>query len=130
MVNNYSSQIDLIFHSLSDPTRRAILIELSKAALTVSELARPHEQSLAGISKHLKVLEEAELIKKNKQGRVITCEANLAPLKQVEEVLEELGAYWRGRLDSLENFLNNTEEKRNEQHKQSQGHRKKGSKRR
>lgn len=134
MVDNRSVQRDLIFHALSDATRRAILQQLTRGEQNVSELAKPHNQSLAGISKHLKVLESAELIKKTKQGRVTTCQASFASLVHVQEVLEELGAYWRDRLDALDKFLTETSkiketenDQRNSEHNPAQGRRKKGS---
>jgi DNA-binding transcriptional ArsR family regulator len=107
MVNNNTDQLDRVFHALSDSTRRKILTDLAKRERSVSELAAPHDQTLAGISKHLKVLESAELVRKIKEGRVITCHANLTPLSEVYATLEELGAFWRSRLDALELLLTN-----------------------
>lgn len=107
MVNNYEDKLDLIFHALSDPTRRAMLSQLSKKECTVTELVGKHKMTLAGVSKHLKVLEKARFVEKTKNGRSFCCRANLQPLNQVYELLEDLGSFWRKQLDSLEQYFNN-----------------------
>jgi DNA-binding transcriptional ArsR family regulator len=105
MVNNQTREVDLLFLALSDATRRSILARLVAEELSVGEIAKPYDMSLAGVSKHIKVLEEANIVKKTKSGRSYRCRANLDPLDRVTEVLEGLGLYWRNQLDSLENFL-------------------------
>jgi DNA-binding transcriptional ArsR family regulator len=135
MVENQTEHLDLLFHALSDGTRRKMLARLSKNDANVTELAAPHDQSFAGISKHLKVLEDAGLVKKKKVGRVMVCKANLKPLDEVYTVLEELGQFWRGRLDALEDLLVNEKDREKEDGKRSSGklhtvsRRKKGSSR-
>ena len=110
MVNNQEQQFDRIFHALSDSTRRSILLRLVQGELSVTELAKPYDMTLAGVSKHLKVLEEAQIVQKTKCGRSYRCRANLEPLERVSEILEQLGLYWRKQLDSLDDFL--TDEKK------------------
>ncbi|MCO6431578.1 MAG: winged helix-turn-helix transcriptional regulator [Deltaproteobacteria bacterium] len=105
MVKYSAPQLDGLFSALSDSTRRAMLLQLASGECTVSQLAEPHNQTFAGISKHLKVLEEAGLVEKVKRGREISCNANLQPLSEISALLEELGAHWRGRLEALEAFL-------------------------
>ncbi len=68
MVKSESIQLDLIFHALSDGTRRSILRGITKRQKTVGEIAKPFEMSLAAVSKHLKVLEKAKLIERKKEG--------------------------------------------------------------
>ena len=105
MVNNSEHQLDNVFHALSDPTRRAILARLVRGQCNVSELPNPFGVSKAAISKHLTMLERANLIDKRRSGREIHCNANLAPFDEVHELLEELGRFWRSRLDALEQFF-------------------------
>jgi DNA-binding transcriptional ArsR family regulator len=69
----YSNSVDRAFAALADPTRRAVLERLGAGTATVSELAEPFGMSLAGMSKHIRLLEEAELVTTEKIGRVRTC---------------------------------------------------------
>jgi DNA-binding transcriptional ArsR family regulator len=69
----YSSPVDRAFAALADPTRRAILERLGSGSATVSELAKPFGMSLTGMKKHIRLLEEAELVTTEKVGRVRTC---------------------------------------------------------
>jgi DNA-binding transcriptional ArsR family regulator len=73
----YSSGVDLAFAALADPTRRAVLERLGAGSATVSELAEPFGMSLTGMQKHIRLLEEAELVTTEKVGRVRRC--TLAP---------------------------------------------------
>ncbi len=107
MVEYSSRELDLAFHALSDPTRRSMLARLAKGECTVSQLAEPYALTFAGVSKHLKVLEEARFVQKKKQGRVYRCRANLEPLEPVMNLLEELASFWSGQLDSLEDYFEN-----------------------
>lgn len=86
-----------------------MLKRLTEKDLTVTELAAPFDMSLAAVSKHIKVLEEAEFIRKKKSGRTFHCSANLAPLQDVTKLLEDLGAFWREQLSSLDAFLSSGE---------------------
>ena len=102
---NYTTTLDVVFGSLADPTRRDILSRLQQGGLNVSEVAEPYGISLAAVSKHLKVLEQAQLIHKRKEGkeRVVT----LAPgaMKQAADYLAQYEQLWSERLDRLEAFL-------------------------
>jgi DNA-binding transcriptional ArsR family regulator len=69
----YSNSVDRAFAALADPTRRAVLERLGAGTATVSELAEPFGMSLPGMSKHIRLLEEAELVTTEKIGRVRTC---------------------------------------------------------
>lgn len=105
MVKQSADQIDRLFSALSDATRRAILMRLVQGEQSVSALAEPFSMSLAAISKHLKVLEAANIVQKTKQGRSFRCRANVAALSDINAVLEELGVYWRMQLDSLDHHF-------------------------
>jgi DNA-binding transcriptional ArsR family regulator len=105
MVDYNSERLDLIFKALSDKTRRAMLRQLAQKESSVTELAEPHAMSLAAVSKHLKVLESAQFIERTKDGRISRCRANLAPLSEISALLEDLGSFWRVRLDSLAALL-------------------------
>lgn len=106
--------LDKTLYALSDSTRRSILGRLAKKECTVNEIAEPYEMSLAAVSKHLKVLEKAELIKKRKEGRSYKCRMNYEPLTEVEELIREYRKFWEARFDELEDFLS-ASHKENEQ---------------
>lgn len=72
MLNNQAT-LDLVFHALADPTRRAIVERLTRGPASVSELAAPMAMSLAAVMQHLQVLEESRLLRTEKRGRVRTC---------------------------------------------------------
>ena len=103
----YKVNLDSIFSSLSDATRRDILRRVAERELTVSEIAEPYEMSLAAISKHLKVMERAGLILKRRQGKEQWVRLGPGALKDASAYLEHYRAMWEERLDSLEQFLNN-----------------------
>ena len=105
MVESTANQLDLVFHALADATRRAILKSLSKQRLTVSEIAKPFRISLAAISKHLKVLERANLIEREKQGSFYYMKLNAEGLKTAEQWLEYYQQFWDTRLDALKQHL-------------------------
>ena len=102
----YSMQLDSIFGSLADPTRRDILKRVSERQLTVSEIAKPYHASLAAISKHLKVLEKAQLIIKRKYGREQFVQLAPGAFKDANEYLKYYERFAEAQMDSLENYLN------------------------
>lgn len=93
--------LNQIFHALADPTRRAILDSLASQEATVSQLSRPFHLSLAAVSKHLGVLERADLITREKRGRERVCRINPAALKDARDWLQFHERFWTGRLDAL-----------------------------
>jgi DNA-binding transcriptional ArsR family regulator len=97
--------LDRTFAALADPTRRAILARLACGQASVGELAAPFDMSLPAVSKHLKVLEQAGLIERRREGRNQFCRVNGAPLRDADEWLARYRAFWEDRLDSLERFL-------------------------
>lgn len=102
---NYQYDLNLIFQCLADPTRRAVLEQVSKGERCIGELARPFKMSLAAVSKHVKVLETAGLIKKRKQGREAYISMNHEALMSVEQWLSCYENLWNEQFDSLESFL-------------------------
>lgn len=109
MVEFHSQTLDTVFHALSDPTRRGMLRSLERKDLTVSELAAPYSMSLAAASKHIKMLEQAGLIRRRVQGRTHHCSLEAAPLAGAMEWLRHYQRYWTARLDDLERELNRPE---------------------
>jgi DNA-binding transcriptional ArsR family regulator len=94
-----------VFHALADPTRRAILRRIAQREHTVTELSEPFDMSLAAVSKHIKVLERAALVRQVRVGRVRRCQLNAAPLRDAGEVIAYLERFWGDRLTSLEQFF-------------------------
>jgi DNA-binding transcriptional ArsR family regulator len=113
MVTN-SDQLDLTFAALADPTRRAILARLSEGESTVGDLARPFEISRPAISKHLRVLERAGLVRRARDGRLSRCGLDATPMRDAAEWVEEYRQFWESQLDALARFLEQNEEKENE----------------
>jgi DNA-binding transcriptional ArsR family regulator len=103
--------LDKTFAALADPTRRAILARLSDGHATVGELAEPFEMSLPAVSKHLKVLHQAGLIERRRDGRTQICAVQAAPLQDADAWLARYRAFWDGSLDSLAQFLENDDTK-------------------
>lgn len=101
------TEVDLgqIFAAISDPTRRRILARLGEGPATVGELAEPFDISLPAISRHLKVLERAGLMRRRIDGRVHHCRAVPEPLLRAEAWIAERSAFWDDALDSLSDFL-------------------------
>jgi DNA-binding transcriptional ArsR family regulator len=105
----YTLQLDSIFGSLADPTRRDILARVARAEYSVGELVALYDVSFAAISKHLKVLENAQLITKRKEGKRHVIAANPVGLKSADEYLEQYRQMWQGRFDKLEALLSEEE---------------------
>lgn len=104
-----------IFSALADPTRRAILARLSTSKASVKELAEPFKMSMPAISKHLKVLERAGLISRDREAQRRPCQLEAGPLAEANAWLEEYRRFWEGsfqRLDSLLEELKAQEQKR------------------
>jgi DNA-binding transcriptional ArsR family regulator len=111
-VPNQFAQLDRVFQSLADPTRRAVLERLSSGPAAVSELARPFKMALPSFSQHLDVLEDCGLVTSRKSGRVRTYRIAPRSLKRAELWLEKQRANWEGRLDQLDTYLIDLKENR------------------
>jgi DNA-binding transcriptional ArsR family regulator len=110
MVNYADPDLDRVFAALADPTRRGVLDALAGGSLGVSELAAPHGMSLPGFMKHLRVLEEAGLIAREKEGRVVSCALSAAPMQAASTWMSRYERFWSDKLDSLARYLYQQEE--------------------
>jgi DNA-binding transcriptional ArsR family regulator len=93
------------FAALADPTRRAILARLADGDATVTELAKPFDMSLPGVSKHLKVLQNAGLVVQGRDAQWRPCRLDPERLREVTGWLEQYRRLWEGRLDRLDDYL-------------------------
>ena len=100
-----ADRLSATFHALSDPTRRAILSRLSEGEATVNQLAAPFSMSLPAVSKHLKVLERAQLITRGKEAQWRPCKLEAAPLREADDWIEQYRAIWEARFDRLDAYL-------------------------
>lgn len=100
-----SDQLSVTLSALADPTRRGILARLATGDATVKELAEPYTMSLAAVSKHLKVLEQAGLISRGKDAQYRPCKLEAAPLRDVDGWLATYRRFWEESLDQLELYL-------------------------
>ncbi|MDM0016458.1 ArsR/SmtB family transcription factor [Variovorax saccharolyticus] len=111
MVHSDAAALDAVFSALSDATRRDVLERLGQGGgLTVSELAQPHGMSLTGFMKHLRVLEQAGLVSRTKEGRIVRCELSPAPMQEAAVWLSRYEKFWSGRLDALARLLYHQEQ--------------------
>jgi DNA-binding transcriptional ArsR family regulator len=104
----YSAALDRTFAALADPTRRRILARLARGHRRVTDLARPYAMSLPAVSKHLRVLEKAGLLRRRRYGRVHEIQLEAKPLKQAAQWVEEYRKFWEGSLDRLAEYLEKT----------------------
>jgi DNA-binding transcriptional ArsR family regulator len=105
VVNDSQCTLDALFSALSDPTRREILSRLAEGESSVTELADPFPISLPAVSRHLRVLESAGLVAREKDGRVHRLRLVADPLLDGLEWIAVFGRFWEQRLDSLDRFL-------------------------
>jgi len=104
-LSSVERQLDLLFHALSDQTRRRLLSRLTVGPAKVTDLAKPFEMSLPAVSKHLRILEEARLISRTIDGRVHRLALAGAPLRQVEVWLDPFRSFWETSLSGLRQDL-------------------------
>jgi DNA-binding transcriptional ArsR family regulator len=97
--------LDRTFSALADPTRRAILSRLAAGEATVNELAAPFPISLPAISRHLRVLERADLIRQEREGQFRKCRLNPAGLRATSDWLDFYRRFWSESFDRLEQHL-------------------------
>ena len=103
--------LSLTFSALADPTRRAILSRLSGGETSVTELAKPFDMTLPGISKHLKVLERAGLITRGREAQWRPCKLEAQRLKEVAEWVENYRMFWEQSFDRLDDYLKELQKK-------------------
>jgi DNA-binding transcriptional ArsR family regulator len=110
-MEHYQDHLSGVFQALADPTRRAVLGQLSSGPASVSDLAKPFEMALPSFMKHIRFLESSGLIRTHKKGRVRTCEIDRRQFAAAETWLSEQRALWEGRADRLEQFVANIQAK-------------------
>ena len=105
--------LDHVFGALADPTRRAILARLALGEVTVGELAEPFDMSLPAVSKHLRVLEQAGLIRKERVAQSRPCRIQPEALKAVDAWMEDYRRLFSESLDRLDDYLKTLQAKSN-----------------
>ena len=100
-----SQVLDRTLSALADPTRRDILERLSRGPASISDLATPLRISLPGVMKHIRILEEADLVKTRKNGRTRECTLGPANLDDASEWIDSYRRRWERRLDRLESYI-------------------------
>ncbi len=100
-----TDQLSITFAALADPTRRAILARLSQGEVSVTELAKPFDLSLPGISKHLKVLQRAGLIRQSRKAQWRPCRLDGARLKEAADWVGEYRQFWDESFERLDEYL-------------------------
>ncbi|MBE9558228.1 MAG: winged helix-turn-helix transcriptional regulator [Proteobacteria bacterium] len=115
MVEYNNMELDRTLAALADPTRRAILARLTAGDARVGEVAEPFEMSLNAVSKHLKVLEGAGLVRREVRGREHWLSFDGAPLAAASDWIDHYREFWEGRLDALAGFLRNNKTKTRKQ---------------
>jgi DNA-binding transcriptional ArsR family regulator len=103
------TRLDRVFQALSDSTRRSILRRVARRELTVSEIAQPYELTFAAVSKHLKVLEQARLIDRRKDGSFQMISLNPEAMKSADQWLSFYHQFWAKRLETLKSLLEDKE---------------------
>ncbi|HTR40209.1 MAG TPA: metalloregulator ArsR/SmtB family transcription factor [Pseudomonadales bacterium] len=97
--------MDRTFAALADPTRRSILANLADGERCVTDLAKPHRMSLPAISKHLRVLEKAGLVCRQRQGRIHRLKLEAKPMQEAQQWIEDYRRFWEESLDRLDTYL-------------------------
>ncbi len=97
--------LDRTFAALSDNTRRAIVARLAGGEAPLSDLAEPFAMSLTAVSKHVRVLSDAGLVRITKRGRTRYCTLEATPMKDAADWLEDYRTFWEGQLESLARYL-------------------------
>ncbi len=114
MVELQDISLNQTYAAIADPTRRAILVRLMQSEARVTELAEPFDISLNAVSKHLRVLERAQLVRRTIKGRDHYLSVNIEPLQEAAEWIETYQQFWEKRMDAFETFLvkNRSQKKR------------------
>ena len=107
------ANLDHVFHSLSDGTRRAVIAQLASGPASIGDLAQRHHMALPSFMKHIRVLEESEIVISRKSGRVRVCELRAEALTAAQDWLERERRIWGTRLDQLDAFIETLAAKEN-----------------
>jgi DNA-binding transcriptional ArsR family regulator len=105
MVKHSPRILSRTFAALADPTRRRILEDLAQGERCVTDLAQPYRMSLPAVSKHLRVLEKAGLIRRKRRGRVHELKLDAKPMQKAQQWIEDYRQFWENNLDRLDAYL-------------------------
>lgn len=122
MVELSTAVLDSIFHALSDGTRRAILLDLTAEGKSIGEIAKPYRMSLAAVSKHVQILERAELVERKRRGQFQFVRLNPKNLRAAQDWLAFYENFWSAQLDSLQAMLETQPEQAVEPETKEDGH--------
>lgn len=100
--------MDAVFTALADPTRRRMIARLSRGSATIGELGRPFSITKPAVTKHIKLLERAGLVRRRKHGRIHRCTLETKPMQQAQDWIERYRKFWQQSLDGLARFLDET----------------------
>lgn len=109
MTTSTEDQLDRIFQALSDPTRRSIMRRVARRELSISDVAKPYDLTFAAISKHVNVLQQAQLIDRRRKGSFQMISLNPEALKSADQWLRYYQQFWSTRLDALKTLLEDQE---------------------
>jgi DNA-binding transcriptional ArsR family regulator len=105
MVADRSPQLDVVFHALAHPARRAIIRQLSGGERNLSELASPLKMTFPAATKHVRVLERARLVRRRVAGREHLCRLRAEPLREAMVWTEQFRQFWEARFEALDGLL-------------------------
>lgn len=105
--SSQAKRLDLVFGAISNETRRSILSRLREDSLTITELSRAYKMSLNAVSKHVKSLEKAGLIRRSINGREHFCQLETASFNEAMDWMSYYSEFWRDRMEFLEEHLKN-----------------------
>lgn len=104
-------RLDVVFQALGDRTRRALLARLATKPAMITELAKPFAMSLPAVSRHIRVLEAAGLLRRAVDGRMHRCSLNAAPLGTAEDWLSRYRRFWEGKLEQVARYVESANER-------------------
>ncbi len=107
-----SQQLDALFSSLGDPTRRDILARIAKRSMSIGKIATHYDLTFSAVAKHLKVLEQAGLVSKTRRGKEQLVTLSPPALEQANAYLEKYRELWEHRLDSLDRYVKSINKKK------------------
>ena len=105
MVLDKSPRLDVVFHALAHPARRAIIRQLAGGERNLSELAAPLRMTFPAATKHVRVLESAKLVRRRVAGREHLCRLDAAPLRDAMLWTEQFRQHWEARFEALDSLL-------------------------
>jgi len=105
MVKHQAARLNATFAALSDPTRRAILKRLASGSASMGDLAQPFGMTWPAVTKHVKALERARLVKRVRDGRVHTIHLQARPMRAAQQWLDDYQMFWEERFDALDRLL-------------------------